>query len=368
MRKIAFSLLFIFLCLLVQAQKITTGKFTIQGKTSVKPDGDIVLLRAVEAGREEVARVKVGAGNSFKIEAKISEAGIYRLVFSKQSGLTLLIDRGEQMTILPDAKKEGTYEIKGSPGTEAIEGLKSVEEKIAGRYDTLVQAYTSAMASGDSAAKAAIEEKIGEIEHEYKEEARKYIQNLTNPVAAVFVAQVSLDVHSDMSELAVLAQKYASSSNSYVKMFVKKIDKLKKLSEGQMAPDFTQNNTDEKPVKLSSTRGKYILIDFWASWCGPCRQENPELVNVYQEFKNNNFDILGVSLDNDRGKWLKAIENDQLTWMHVSDLKGWDNAVAKEYIIQSIPYNFLLDPEGKIVAKNLRAKELRKKLQEIFLK
>lgn len=135
-----------------------------------------------------------------------------------------------------------------------------------------------------------------------------------------------------------------------------------------MAPDFTQNNTDEKPVKLSSTRGKYILIDFWASWCGPCRQENPELVNVYQEFKNNNFDILGVSLDNDRGKWLKAIENDQLTWMHVSDLKGWDNAVAKEYIIQSIPYNFLLDPEGKIVAKNLRAKELRKKLQEIFLK
>ena len=368
MRRSVLTLLLLLPFSAIYAQKTVTGKFTIQGKLTKKLEGDIVLFRAVEAGREEVAKTKASADNSFKLEGKISEAGIYKLMFSKQSGLMLLIDRGEQITITPDPKKEGAYDVKGSPGTKAIDGLRSIDEKIAGRYDTLVQAYTSAMASGDSAAKTAIEEKIGEIEQEYKEEAKKYIQNLNNPVAAVFVAQSTLDSHTDLSELEDLAQKYATSTNGYVKMFVQKVDRLKKLSVGAIAPDFSQNSAEDKPLKLSSTRGKYILVDFWASWCGPCRQENPELVSVYQEFKGNNFDILGVSLDNDREKWLQAIEKDQLTWMHVSDLKGWDNAVAKEYIIQSIPSNFLLDPEGKIVAKNLRAKELRKKLKEILVK
>ena len=342
MRKITLVLLFLLPLSAVYAQKTATGKFTIQGKLTKKPEGDIVLFRAVETGREEVAKTKANADNSFKLEGKISEAGIYKLMFSKQNGFTLLIDRGEQITIRPDPKKEGTYDIKGSPGTDAVEGLRSIEEKIAGRYDTLVQAYTSAMASGDSVAKTVIEEKIGEIEHEYKEEARTYIQSLTNPVAAVFIAQNILDGHTDLSELEVLAQKYASYPNSYVKTFVQRVNQLKKLSVGEVAPDFSQNTQENKPLKLSSIRGKYILIDFWASWCGPCRQENPELVSVYQEFKSNNFDILGVSLDNDREKWLKAIEKDQLSWMHVSDLKGWDNAVAKEYIIRSIPSNFLL--------------------------
>lgn len=129
---------------------------------------------------------------------------------------------------------------------------------------------------------------------------------------------------------------------------------------GAVAPDFTQKDPSGKPVKLSDFLGKYVLIDFWASWCGPCRSENPNVVKAYKQFKNKNFEILGVSLDNPNAKsaWLKAIETDKLTWPQVSDLQGWKNSAARLYGVQSIPQNFLLDPKGVIVAKNLRGEQL----------
>jgi peroxiredoxin len=149
----------------------------------------------------------------------------------------------------------------------------------------------------------------------------------------------------------------------------KQIESWKNVAIGATAPDFTQNDPEGKPVKLSDFRGKYLLIDFWASWCVPCRKENPNVVKAYQKYKNKNFDILGVSLDggNDSlAKWTKAIEADKLAWTQVSDLKGWDNEVSQRYGVRGIPANFLLDPEGKIIAKDLRGDDLDKKLAEIL--
>ncbi len=153
---------------------------------------------------------------------------------------------------------------------------------------------------------------------------------------------------------------------SLAKKVEEKITLGKNTVLGANALDFSQKDVDGKEVKLSDYKGKYVLIDFWASWCGPCRQENPNLVSAYKAYKEKGFNVLGVSLDRSKDPWLKAIKDDELTWTQVSDLKFWKNEVAEQYGIVSIPQNFLIDPAGKIIAKNLRGEALEAKLKELF--
>jgi peroxiredoxin len=144
------------------------------------------------------------------------------------------------------------------------------------------------------------------------------------------------------------------------------LTRMKSRMVGGEAPDFAQNDPDGNPIQLSDLRGKVVLLDFWASWCGPCRRENPNVVKLYEAYKDKGFEILGISLDKDKGRWLQAIEKDGLKWLHVSDLKGWKNEVGQLYGVSSIPHTVLLDAEGRIIAQKLRGPALEQKVAEIL--
>ena len=237
-------------------------------------------------------------------------------------------------------------------------------------FNKIVKELDNAKINKDTARIKEFQKKYIERNNKLREKYLELIKDNPASVAAAFVG-CSYEYYSptnleEMKKVYAILDTSLHSTSSYYRELATWIKKKEALAVGKEAPDFTLNDTEGKSVSLSSIKAKVLLVDFWASWCAPCRRENPNVVKVYKEFHDKGFDVLSVSLDDKKDNWLKAIKDDSLVWHHVSDLKGWKNAAAQLYGIRSVPTNYLLDENGVILAKNLRGDVLEQKVTELL--
>jgi peroxiredoxin len=264
----------------------------------------------------------------------------------------------------------GNFTLKGSKDVEDLQKITKAQNELQGKVNDLGAKFQQANNSKDEKAREKIQAEYFSLQADFNNRIKGLIREI-GPNLASWYGTNLLNPEEEYVFLDSLSKGFEKEmpNSKFVKEFKTKLAQYKNIvTVGQAAPEIALNNPEGKPVSLSSLRGKYVLIDFWASWCGPCRQENPNVVRMYNKFKGKNFEIFGVSLDKSKEKWVEAIQKDELSWVHVSDLQYWQSAGAQAYGVQAIPATFLIDPTGKIIAKNLRGQALETKLTEILSK
>ena len=371
------------LFLLVSANGFAQKGFTISGDVSkVKDLIAKVYLNYYADGKSTMDSAEVKDGK-FSFTGTLADPVMgslrakYQEVPGAKSMKAISYNRDIKQVFLENSKIKiasvdsfANATIKGSKSHTAYVSWTDLTKEETAQSAALNKEYSEFYKKKDQAGMDRIDAAFDKLTEQKNIKNKQYLKdNASSPIAMFVLKQYAgYDINADDVEPMFLALPEQLRASPAGKDMTEKLETAKKTGVGKMAMDFTQNDTLGNPVSLSSFRGKYVLIDFWASWCGPCRQENPNVVKAFNAYNSKGFTVLGVSLDQPtaKDKWMKAIHDDKLTWTQVSDLKYWKNDVAVQYGIQAIPQNFLIDPQGKIVGKNLRGEALNKKLEALF--